>query len=335
MFLPEDFTAKMKRLLKDDEYHQFMNSYNESKTHGLRVNTLKVEIDHFFKSSPFHLERIPWVESGFYYVPEARPGKHPYHEAGLYYIQEPSAMAAGELAAPKPGERVLDVCAAPGGKTTHLAAKMQQQGLLIANEMYPARSKVLSQNVERMGIRNAVVMNEKPGRLAEMFNGFFDRILVDAPCSGEGMFRKAPETCEQWSVANVARCAVRQLDILKDAAVMLKPGGRLVYSTCTFSPEENEGVIDTFLKEEPIFEVEQIHTYEGFDSGRRIWVPEGDESLDKTIRLWPHHLKGEGHFFAILRKKDGDLPRPTNQKTAEKALNKNNFRIIWILVLKT
>lgn len=324
MLLPETFTAKMKRLL-NDEFHAFMNSYEEPKTHGLRVNTLKVPVADFLRSSPFHLERIPWAESGFYFVPEERPGKHPYHEAGLYYIQEPSAMAAGELAAPKPGERVLDLCAAPGGKTTHLAAKMKQEGLLIANEIHPARAKVLSQNVERMGIRNAVVTNENPGRMAERFSGFFDRILVDAPCSGEGMFRKDPEACEQWRLDNVARCAVRQLDILKDAAVMLKPGGRLVYSTCTFSPEENEGVVDAFLKHEPVFEIEDIHPYEGFDCGRRTWIPEGEESLDKTIRLWPHRLKGEGHFFAVMRKKDGDLPKK-HSKTRERDLNKKQLQ---------
>lgn len=328
MLLPEGYKVKMKRLLTDKEFQKFMNSYEEPKTQGLRVNTLKTSVDDFLKSSLFYLERIPWVESGFYYLPEERPGKHPYHEAGLYYIQEPSAMAAGELADPKPGEKVLDLCAAPGGKTTHMAAKLKQQGLLLANEIHPARAKVLSQNVERMGIKNAVVTNEEPGKLAKKFTGFFDRILVDAPCSGEGMFRKDPEACKEWSLENVYRCAVRQLDILKHAAVMLKPGGRLVYSTCTFSPEENEGVINEFLKDEPAFEIEDIHIFEGFGGGRREWIPDSSESLKKTIRLWPHQLKGEGHFFAIMRKKDGDLPKK-DSKTIEKHLNKKQLQYFW------
>lgn len=304
MGLPEDYLKKMKTLLKE-EYEDFLQSYNEKRSQGLRVNTLKAPVGDFLQISPFRLEKIPWVNEGFYYDENERPGKHPYHEAGLYYIQEPSAMAAGVFVDPKPGEKVLDLCAAPGGKTTHLAMKMEGQGLLVANEIYPARARILSQNVERMGVKNAVVTNESSDRLAERLSGFFDRILVDAPCSGEGMFRKDQDAQAEWSLENVAMCSLRQSDILRDAAAMLKPGGRLVYSTCTFSPEENESAISKFLKDQPEFEIEHVEVYGGFAEGRADWIREPAEYIERTIRIWPHQVRGEGHYMAVLRKKDG------------------------------
>ncbi|GGH78448.1 NOL1/NOP2/sun family putative RNA methylase [Pullulanibacillus pueri] len=307
MELPIDFQVKMQELLKD-EYEAFIKSYEESKKQGLRVNPLKGSVDEFLEISPFQLEKIPWVQEGFFYNEEERPGKHPFHEAGVYYIQEPSAMAVGEMVDPKPGEKVLDLCAAPGGKTTHLAARMAQQGFLLANEIHPSRARILSQNIERLGIRNAVVTNETPKRLANRFPSFFDRILVDAPCSGEGMFRKDPEARAEWSLENVVNCSLRQIDILNDAASMLRPGGRLVYSTCTFSPEENEEVISQFINKNPHFDIEHVHAYEGFDHGRMAWVNEPAKHLDETLRLWPHHIQGEGHYIAVLRKKEGAEP---------------------------
>jgi NOL1/NOP2/sun family putative RNA methylase len=305
MELPKDFLEKMKGLLKE-EYPEFIKSYDEDRKQGLRVNPLKISVEDFVKISPFHLEKIQWAKEGFFYREKDRPGKHPFHEAGLYYIQEPSAMAVGEMVAPKPGEKVLDLCAAPGGKTTHLASKMDQKGFLLSNEIHPARAKILSQNVERMGIKNAVVTNETPVRLAERFPGFFDRILVDAPCSGEGMFRKDALACSEWSLENVASCAIRQLDILKHAGNMLRPGGRLVYSTCTFAPEENEGVISQFLTADSRFEIEEVQFFEGFGQGRKDWISGGAENIEKTIRLWPHKLQGEGHYIAVLRKCNGE-----------------------------
>lgn len=307
MRLPTAFTDKMKDLL-GEEYEAFRASYEEDKAQGLRMNPLKTSIDRFAAISPFALRKVPWAKEGFCYGREDRPGKHPYHEAGLYYIQEPSAMAVGELVDPQPGERVLDLCAAPGGKTTHLAGRMGGEGLLVANEPHSARAKILSQNVERMGIRNAVVLNEMPDRLAKRFPAFFDRVLVDAPCSGEGMFRKDPDACAEWSPGHVTMCADRQVDIMRSAAAMLKPGGRLVYSTCTFSPEENEGAVSRFVREYPEFEVMVVQAHEGFDRGRREWLPEGEEPaarLDATFRLWPHRIHGEGHYVAVLRKTDG------------------------------
>lgn len=305
MELPKDFLEKMKGLLKE-EYPEFIKSYDGDKKQGLRVNPLKTSVEDFARISPFHLEKIPWAKEGFFYHEKDRPGKHPYHEAGLYYIQEPSAMAAGEIVDPRPGEKVLDLCAAPGGKTTHLASKMNQKGFLLSNEIHPARAKILSQNVERMGIKNAVVTNETPMRLAERFPGFFDRIMVDAPCSGEGMFRKDPLACSEWSLENVASCAIRQFNILKHAGNMLKPGGRLVYSSCTFAPEENEGVISQFLTADSRFEIEEVQFFEGFGQGRKDWISSGAENIEKTIRLWPHKLQGEGHYIAVLRKCNGE-----------------------------
>lgn len=305
MNLPESFLTKMESLLQH-EYDDFVKSYQDEKSLGFRINSLKVPIDDFLQKSPFTTEKIPWVTEGFFYPSNDRPGKHPYHDAGLYYIQEPSAMAAGEIVDPKPDDKVLDLCAAPGGKTTHLASKMDQQGFLLSNEIHPARAKILSQNVERMGIKNAVVTNETPERLAERFPSFFDRILVDAPCSGEGMFRKDEDAREHWSQESVELCHVRQLDILKYAAAMLKPEGRLVYSTCTFSPEENEGTISRFLEQHPNFEIEEVPIYKGFSQGRKEWGTNPADNLEKTIRLWPHLMKGEGHYIAVLKKKDGD-----------------------------
>ena len=261
--LPEDFVFRMRDLLKE-EYRAFIDSYEDDRVQGLRVNSLKIGVDKFKRISPFSIESVPWSENGFYYSSDERPGRHPYHEAGLYYIQEPSAMAVGELVDPKPGEKVLDLCASPGGKTTHMASKMEQRGLLVSNEINATRARVLAQNVKRMGIRNAVVTNEPPDRLVSKFEGFFDRILVDAPCSGEGMFRKDPQACDEWSLQRVEMCAQRQLDILGHAQKMLKSGGRLVYSTCTFSPEEDEGTVNEFLKANTSFEVEQAQFFKGF-----------------------------------------------------------------------
>lgn len=304
MTLPQEFRERMERFL-GEEYEEFLESWQREASQALRVNQLKITPEEFLKLSPFALRPVPWADAGFYYGKEDRPGKHPYHEAGLYYIQEPSAMAVGTLADAQPGERVLDLCGAPGGKTTHLAAAMKGEGLLVSNEIHPARARILSSNVERMGITNCVVTNEKPENLAERFQGFFDRIIVDAPCSGEGMFRKEEQATLQWSLENVSMCARRQGEILKQAAGMLRPGGVLVYSTCTFSPEENEGSVSAFLDNYPEFSVKEISACDSFSGGRPEWIGARKETA-KTFRLWPHRLEGEGHFAAVLQK-GGDM----------------------------
>ena len=322
--LPIRFEERMRELL-GDEYPAFAASYDKERVQGLRFNRLKFPdgiqgagenweeagaaelAQRVSQETGFTLQRIPWVKEGYYYSGDNRPGKHPYHEAGLYYIQEPSAMAVVELLDPRPGERVLDLCAAPGGKSSHIASRLRGRGFLLSNEIHPARARILSQNMERMGVRNAVVSNEDASGLARVFNHYFHKIVVDAPCSGEGMFRKDEEARAQWSEEHVKMCAARQGEILDHGASMLAFGGRMVYSTCTFAPEENEGTVLACLKRHPEFRVEQVSAYPGFTGGKPWWAgPEADGwGLEKTMRIMPHILEGEGHFMAVL-KKDGE-----------------------------
>lgn len=305
--LPMEFVTRMKELL-GDEARPFLESYEKERAFGLRLNPAKCSLEEFEKMAPFSLRRIPWTSCGYFYGNEERPGRHPWHEAGLYYIQEPSAMSPAELLDVQPRQVVLDLCAAPGGKSTQIAGKLQGKGVLVSNEIHPERARILSQNIERMGIGNAVVMNESPASLAERFPEFFDRIMVDAPCSGEGMFRKDEEARTQWSEEHVHLCARRQDEILACAAKMLKPGGKMVYSTCTFAPEEDEGSAGRFLHTHPDFSVDcDVHAYEGFSEGKPEWIAERDadiaEQIRRTFRVWPHKMEGEGHYFAVFRKK--------------------------------
>ena len=299
--LPQEFLDRMRQML-GEEYPAFVESYEKEKYQALRVNALKADCKRLKEEAVFSLEPVSWEPNGFYYGKEDAPGKHPYHEAGVYYIQEPSAMAPAAYLEAKPGERVLDLCAAPGGKTTQIASYMNGQGILISNEIHPARAKILSENVERMGIGNAMVTNESPQKLADTFSEYFDRIMVDAPCSGEGMFRKNEIACEEWSLENVEICAERQDEILDCAASMLKPGGRIVYSTCTFAPAENEGSISRFLERHSDFSIVDAERFKGMEGGVADWVDNPACGIEKTIRLWPNKLHGEGHYVAVLQK---------------------------------
>lgn len=317
-YLPEEFVERMKKMLQD-EWEDFEDSYQNHNYQALRFNPSKKGFHEADYERIFEIlnikERQPvsWAEHAFYYGEYARPGKHPYHEMGMYYIQEPSAMSAAALLKPQPGERVLDLCAAPGGKSTQLASYLKGEGLLIANEIHPDRCKILSQNIERMGIANAIVTNEDCESLSARFPLFFHKIQVDAPCSGEGMFRKNYEAAFEWSEEQVKICADRQLMILNEAAKMLMPGGTMVYSTCTFAPEENEEVIDRFLNAHEEFEIKQVHM-PYFDAGNPAWG-NGREELSKTFRLFPHHLHGEGHFVAVLSKKGRLFQEQTDGKS--------------------
>ena len=284
--LPERFLERMKKQL-GDEYDAFLESLERPRAVALRFNPLKGRTPEL----PFVGENVPWEPNGFYYDPDSRPGLHVFHEAGVYYLQEASAMSPVALLDPKPGERVCDLCAAPGGKTTQIAGRMQGEGFLLCNEINPKRAKILSRNIERMAVANALVTNEHPATLAERFDGGFDKVLIDAPCSGEGMFRKEEAAVTDWSEETVLMCARRQAEILHSGARMVRPGGRLVYSTCTFAPEEDEQAVAEFLESHPEFEPEIIET---------PWfvpAPNGGH------RMWPHKLLGEGHFAAVLRKK--------------------------------
>lgn len=303
MKLPVEFLNKMKNLMKENEYEEFLESYNQPRHYGLRVNTLKISVEDFLRISPFVLEPIPWTKDGFYYKEGENPGRHPYYHAGLYYIQEPSAMLPGAVIGAQPGECVLDLCAAPGGKTVQMAAAMKGQGLLVANDISADRVKALVKNIELCGVRNAVVTNETPEKLARNFKGFFDRILVDAPCSGEGMFRKDEDAARSWENFKCEKCAGMQRDILEYVDKMLKPGGYMVYSTCTFSPEEDEAMIAEFMDKQGNYEICPIPKVAGIADGRPEWA-DGNPELAKTARLWPHRIKGEGHFVALLRKSE-------------------------------
>lgn len=308
---PPSFLAKMRRLLGEEAYGQFVNSYRQEAPTGLRANTLKISIDDFIRKSPFTLSPLgDHVPAGFLVVDNGRPGRHPYHAAGLYYLQEPSAMAVAALMRPLPGERVLDLAAAPGGKATHLATLMDDQGLLVANDIHGGRVRHLAQNLERWGVRRGLITNETPQRLADTFGPIFDKVLVDAPCSGEGMFRRKGSF--EWSEPIVAACAHRQSAILETAVGLVRPGGLLAYATCTFSPEENEGVIADFLARHPAYALISPPAYEGFSPGRPDWSTEvalpaeRRQSLHNAVRLWPHRVAGEGHFIALLRRETGN-----------------------------
>jgi len=294
--LPELFLERMKNQL-GEEYPDFLNSLERPRAVALRFNPLKGELP----GLPFVKEPVPWEPMGYYYDPEARPGLHPYHEAGVYYLQEASAMSAVALLEPQPGERVCDLCAAPGGKTTQIAGRMAGEGFLLCNEINPKRAKILSRNIERMGVANGLVTNEHPQALANKYPEYFDRVLIDAPCSGEGMFRKEEAAVTDWSQETVEMCARRQGEILTSGAQLVRPGGRLVYSTCTFAPEENEQAIARFLAENPQFVAEPVEA--------PWFTPAGIGAF----RLWPHKLRGEGHFVAVLRKTG------SCEETAEKA----------------
>ena len=296
--LPEKFIERMKAQLPETEWKDFFDEYLKKPWKGVRVNTLKCDTERFLKISPFSLSKVEWEETGFR-VDEEKVGGSPYHFAGVFYSQEPSAMVAVPLLEIQEGEKVLDLCSAPGGKGTQIASKLNGTGLVVLNEPVFARAKILSQNVERMGIKNAVVLSEMPETLATEFTGYFDKILVDAPCSGEGMFRKnAEEALKEWSEENVLKCAERQAKILESATKMLKVGGKLVYSTCTFSIEEDEGQARDFLSKNP------------------------QMRLLKREKLYPHKVKGEGHFACLFEKTEQDFSFPSRRKNVKLFVSK-------------
>ncbi len=309
MNLHIDFKNRMKNML-GEEYDLFIEAFSQNESYvGIRLNNKKKNVLKLFEDILKDCEKIDWCDNGYYCNKNIISGNHPYHMAGLCYFQEPSAMSSVEALSIEPDDFVLDLCAAPGGKATQAGAKISEKGLLVANEIIPKRAQILAENIERMGISNAIVTNETPERLAERFEGFFDKIIVDAPCSGEGMFRKEPRAVEEWSINHTKTCSVRQRHILDCAYKMLSPGGSLVYSTCTFAPCENEETVAYFLEKYQDMHLAPtgLHMLE---NGRNEWCnSEFDVTLTK--RIFPHKNKGEGHFVALL-KKDGD--RPTRKK---------------------
>ena len=293
MKLPEKYCERMKNLL-GNEYEAYRNSLDEPAAHGLRVNRLKVNPEEFRKMVSFSLEDVPWVDNGFYYEDAAAPARHPYYYAGLYYLQEPSAMTPASRLPVFPGDRVLDLCAAPGGKATELGARLQGKGFLLANDISASRAKALLKNLEMAGISNFCVTAEEPERLAEVYPGFFDKILVDAPCSGEGMFRRDSRMTERWESAPPGTYREIQRELAECAVRMLRPGGMMLYSTCTFSTEEDEEVILRLLDRHPEMSPVPVKSWEGFTAGVL--------GLTEAVRIYPHKMRGEGHFLVLLQK---------------------------------
>lgn len=290
--LPENYIQQMKELLKDD-FEAYMQSFEQERYYGLRINTNKISVEDFLKISPFPLEPIPWTDNGFYYQGDQKPAKHPYYYAGLYYLQEPSAMLPAQILPIEEGEYVLDTCAAPGGKSTELAAKLQNTGLLLSNDISTSRCQGLIKNLELSGSYNTWVCSEDLIDLSKRFAEIFDKILVDAPCSGEGMFRKEPHLISSWQERDDTYYPPIQKEILSCAIDMLKPGGMIVYSTCTFSTKENEEVIQDALHRHSDLHLVPIPKQPGFSSGI---------GMEECVRLFPHKIKGEGHFVALLQK---------------------------------
>ncbi len=309
MYLPDKFTDKMQQLL-GNEYDDYLACFDEPRYYGLRVNTGKISVEKFRQICPFEIIPVPWISNGFYYDgDQTTPSKHPYYAAGLYYLQEPSAMTPADRLPIEPGDRVLDLCAAPGGKATELGAKLGGTGLLAANDISNSRARGLLKNIEVFGIGNVLVLSEEPGKLTDYFPEYFDKILIDAPCSGEGMFRKDRKMIRAWEEHGPGYFRNIQKSIILQAAQMLRPGGQMLYSTCTFDPMENEGIIRHLIHKRPEFEIEEMKGYEGFVNG----IPEAvdqseygeilnEEALRKTVRIFPHRMKGEGHFLALLQK---------------------------------
>jgi len=367
--LPEEFKKNMTDLLGDDAVAQYFEAMDEEPVSSFRLNPLKKhknDLVYITKEFPTAIEAVSWEKMGRYYTEPDRPGKHPLHAAGAYYIQEASAMAPAALLMAESlrgEEKILDLCAAPGGKTTQIASYMKGRGLLVANEIIPSRAKILSENVERCGIKNCVVTNCTPQEMSERFTSFFDRIMVDAPCSGEGMFRKNPEAVKEWSMENVKICANRQDEILDCAADMLSPGGIMVYSTCTFNRLEDEGSVERFLVRHPEFRLDYTWNYDNgadlhngnafndkisFDdevdiSNKNIdGISQIDDGGEKTAkvdimfnnRILPHTENGEGQFFVRLVKEGNHTQEQTEKKTVEgyenslhKILNKEQIKL--------
>ncbi|MGN0313632.1 MAG: RsmB/NOP family class I SAM-dependent RNA methyltransferase [Fusicatenibacter sp.] len=304
MRLPEMFLSQMKELLGEEEFKQYITSFDQPICHALRANTSKISPDELKKRVPFKLEKIPWIPNGFYYEEGfASPTKHPYYHAGLYYLQEPSAMTPASRLPIEKGDQVLDLCAAPGGKATELASRLDGTGMLLANDISHSRAKALLKNLENQGFGNILVTSEEPQKLVNAYPEHFDKILLDAPCSGEGMFRREPSMIRFFEENGPNTYVPIQKKLTEQAYQMLKPGGMMLYSTCTFSVEENESVIEELLRSHEDLALMKIQPdYEGFFPGISV----NGRDLSDCVRIFPHRMRGEGHFLALLQKKESE-----------------------------
>ena len=318
--LPEKFKERMLSIL-GDEYPLFEEELNKPAIKGFRVNTDKISLEEFEKINPFGKEKIPYVENGFY-LDTQKVGNHPYHHAGMIYVQEPSAMAPAECATIEKDFKILDMCAAPGGKSTQFKNKLSENGVLVANEIISSRCRILTGNIERLGLHNTVTTCMDTSKLSKTFPKTFDLIMVDAPCSGEGMFRKEDSAITEWSEENVLMCAKRQQGILENAAKCLKGGGLIIYSTCTYSLEENEMTVDTFLQNHSEFEIAKVREcVENASENGIKFKGCKTENIEFARRFYPHKNKGEGQFVAVLKNKNTplfDRATPSNTQKTEK-----------------
>jgi 16S rRNA C967 or C1407 C5-methylase (RsmB/RsmF family)/NOL1/NOP2/fmu family ribosome biogenesis protein len=310
--LPEAFVARMRELL-GPEAAAFFDSYRRPAQRAVRANPLKLDPADLPALLGIDPDPVPWCPEASFLPEAARVGSSLAHAAGLCYVQEPSALAVGEALDVRPGQRVLDLAAAPGGKATQAAARLGGDGVVVANEVQRSRVQALADNLDRWGSWRTVLAAETVAGLAGRLPGAFDRVLLDAPCSGEGLFRRNPAAAAQWRPGHVRGSAERQRGLLADAARLVGPGGVLVYATCTFAPEENEGQIAWFLTTHPDWEVLDLPMHPGFAPGRPDWTPAGPPDLTRTVRLWPHHLRGEGHFIAKLARRAAGNPSPGSQ----------------------
>lgn len=319
--LPIEYTTRMQTLL-GDEFNDYIEALNREPVRGFRVNTDKISLDDFEKLNIFSSGKIPYVENG-YYLDYDKIGNHPYHHAGMIYVQEPGAMTPAECIDIESDWVILDMCAAPGGKSTQLKNKLGENGILVSNEIIPSRCKILTGNIERLGLRNTVTTCMDTSRLAKTFPNTFDMIMVDAPCSGEGMFRKDENTIDEWSVENVLKCAERQAEILENAAIALKNGGYIVYATCTFSLEENEMTVDSFLQKHPEFEIISVNEKVKSSTGDGIKFDGCQcENIHFARRFYPHKSKGEGQFMAVLHNKNEKYDSKNSCKKPAEKLDK-------------
>lgn len=307
--LPEEFLRRMTALLGEDGVKKYLEAFENDAQRSLRVNTDKMSVDDFIKSGKFDIEKIPYAENGFYFGSE-KVGSHPYHHAGIIYVQEPAAMLPAECIDIKEDWAVLDTCSAPGGKSTQLKNKLGEKGVLVSNEIIPSRCKILTGNIERLGLKNVITTCTDLKRLSELFPKCFDLVCVDAPCSGEGMFRKDENAIAEWSEENVLKCAERQSEILSYAAQCVRDGGYILYATCTFSPEENEMQIDSFLSSHPDFELVRLTQRAEKATQRGIRFENCEcENIEYCGRFYQHTGKGEGQFMAVLKNKAEDTSR--------------------------
>ena len=303
ILFPARYEENMKRLLGETQYEAYIQTFERNYWQGLRVNTAKISPQGFQQRWGQQLKAVPWCDSGFYLTGETKDfSKHPDYAAGLYYLQEPSAMAPAAILPIEEGDWVLDLCAAPGGKSTALSAKLGRSGVLVSNDISPSRAKALLKNLELQGATQAIVLSEAPYKLSQRFAGKFQKILVDAPCSGEGMFHKEPTIMKNWEQYGNEYYAKLQREILWEAVKMLAPGGMLLYSTCTFAPMEDEQMIEETLEKHPELSLLPIHKVGGMEDGHPEWSHSGREDLKMTARFWPHKLEGQGHFAALLQK---------------------------------